>query len=152
MKVRALVGMVVGVVLGGASLLAAGDAREKAAKKDLKAFAGKWKAASVERDGKKAPDEELADVFVTHEGNKVTVREGGKVIVQGTIELDPTKKPRAVDFTSTAGEDKGTTYLGIYEFDGDSYRLCLAGPGKKRPTKFSSKLGSLLVYKRGKKK
>jgi uncharacterized protein (TIGR03067 family) len=150
MKGRALVGLVIGL-LGGASLLA-GEARDKAARKDLKAFAGKWRAASVETGGKKAPDKELADVFVTHEGNKVTVRKGDKVIVQGTIELDPTKKPRTVDFTSAAGKDKGKVYLGIYEFKDDSYRLCLAGAGQKRPTAFSSKLGALLVYKRDKKK
>ncbi len=152
MKCWVSVSLVIGVVLAGARLLAADDAREEAAKKDLKAFAGKWKNASVETDGKKAPDEELANVFVTHEGNKVTVRKGDKVIVQGTIELDPTKKPKTLDFTSTARENKGQIYLGIYEFDGDSYRLCLAGPGKKRPDEFSSKLGALIVYKRDKKK
>jgi uncharacterized protein (TIGR03067 family) len=151
MKDRAWIAVVTAVVLGG-SLLAADDAREEAARKDLEAFAGKWKAVSVETDGKKAPDEELADVFVTHEGNKVTVRKGDKVIVQGTIELDATKKPRTVDFTSTAAENKGTIYPGIYEFDGDSYRLCLAAPGKKRPTEFSSRLGTLLVYKRARNK
>jgi uncharacterized protein (TIGR03067 family) len=151
MKGRALLGLVVGVALGAASLLAAED-REKAARKDLEAFAGKWKAASVETGGKKAPAEELAGVFVTHEGNKVTVRKGDKVFVQGTIELNPTKRPRAVDFTSTLGKDKGKIFLGIYEFSGDSYRLCLAGPGRKRPTEFSSRLGALIVYQRDRKK
>ncbi len=135
---------VISVVLAGITVLA-DDAREKAARKDLETFAGQWKAASVERDGKKAPDEELADVFVTHEGNKVTVRKGDKVVVQGTIELDPTKNPRTLDFTSTAEQDKGKIYPGIYKFEGDSYRLCLAAPEKKRPTEFSSKLGALIV-------
>jgi uncharacterized protein (TIGR03067 family) len=151
MKGRGFIGLVISVVLGWASLLAADDAREEAAKKDLKAFAGKWKNTFVERDGKKAPGEELVNVFVTHEGNKVTVRVGDKVIVQGTIDLDPTKKPKTVDFTSTARENKGQIYLGIYEFTGDSYRLCLADTGKKRPTEFSSKLGALIVYTREKK-
>jgi uncharacterized protein (TIGR03067 family) len=151
MKGRRFAGMAIGVVLGGASLLAADDVREKAAAKDLETFAGKWKAASVETDGKKAPAEELADVFVTHEENKVTVRQKDMVIVQGTIELDPTQKPKTLNFTSTLSENKGKVYLGIYEFDGDSYRLCLADPGKKRPTEFSSRLGVLIVYKRDKK-
>jgi uncharacterized protein (TIGR03067 family) len=149
---RALLGLVIGVALGAGGLLAAGDAREKAARKDLEAFAGKWKAASVETGGKKAPAEELAGVFVIHEGNKVTVRKGDKVFVQGTIALDPTKRPRAVDFTSTLGEDRGKTYLGIYEFVDDRYRLCLAGPGQKRPAAFSSRFGRVIVYQRDRKK
>jgi uncharacterized protein (TIGR03067 family) len=152
MKGRGFVGLVIAVVLGSTSLLAADDAREEAAKKDLKAFAGKWNNTFVERDGKKARDEELVNVFVTHEGNKVTVRVGDKVIVQGTIALDPTKKPKTMDFTSTARENKGQVFLGIYKFTGDSYRLCLADPGKERPTEFSSKLGALIVYTREKKK
>jgi uncharacterized protein (TIGR03067 family) len=144
------------VLIGAAGVLAADDKdKEKAVKKDLKAFAGKWKAVSVESDGKKITEDELKDIYVTHDGNKITVRKGDTPMVEGTIEIDPTKKPKTVDFTSTQEKTKGQVSRGIYEFDGDSYRLCLAAPGKDRPKEFSGKEGSghaLIVYKREKKK
>ena len=51
-----------------------------------------------------------------------------------------------------AGRDK--PLLGIYEFDGEKMKLCFAGPGKERPTAFTSEAGSgqtLTVWVREKK-
>jgi hypothetical protein len=44
--------------------------------------------------------------------------------------------------------------LGIYELDGDTVKFCFGGPGKERPTEFTTKEGSmrtLSVWKRDKK-
>ena len=69
------------------------------------------------------------------------------------IKIDPTKKPKTIEFTFTEGQLQGKTSLGIYELQGDTFKYCRAAPDKPRPTEFSSKEGSeqtLVVYKREK--
>ena len=52
-------------------------------------------------------------------------------------------------------DDKKPFVLGTYELDGDKFKLCVAAPGKDRPTEFTSKEGSgqtLSTWEREKKK
>ena len=137
------------------SLAADGEAKEEAVAKDLQAFKGTWRLSFKEEDGKKFSVEEIKDVIATANGKgRVSVRRGDKVIGGGTIKLDPTKKPRAIDITFTEGEGKGKTALGIYEIESDTFRVCIARPGDERPAEFSAEAGSgrtLVVYKREKK-
>jgi hypothetical protein len=57
-----------------------------------------------------------------------------------------------VDITYTEGPDKGKTFKGIYELDGDKAKFCRAGsPDDDRPTEFKTKADSNgfdSVYKR----
>ena len=137
------------------SQAADGDAKEPAAEKEYQAFKGTWKLASREVDGKKSSDDEIKDVIGTADGlGKFSVRSGDKLIGEGTMKLDPTKKPKAMDVSFTEGPRKGETALAIYEIDSDSFRICIAGRWGDRPTEFSAKAGSsctLIVYKREKK-
>jgi uncharacterized protein (TIGR03067 family) len=137
------------------SQVADGAANEEAVAKDLQAFKGTWRLSSKEEDGKKFSEEEIKDVIGTIDGSgKVSVRRGDKVINEGTVKLDPTNKPKTIDVTFTGGERKGQRVLGIYEIDGDAFRICVARPGDERPAEFSAKAGSgriLVVYQREKK-
>ena len=71
-----------------------------------------------------------------------------------TVKLDPTKKPKASETTYTEGPDKGKTFKGIYEIDGNTVKFSRAGaPDDERPTEFKTKPGSVQfvsVYKRAK--
>ena len=131
------------------------EARDKADAKDLQAFKGTWRLSCKEVDGKKFSEEEIKDVIATNDGSGTCwVRRGGKVIGAGTVKLDPTTKPRTIDIAFTEGEHKGETALGIYEIEGDTFRVCIARPGDERPAEFSARAGSgriLVVYKREKK-
>ena len=133
---------------------AAGDAKEEAVAKDLLAFKGTWRMNSKEVDGKKFSEEEIKDVIATNDGSgNISVRRGDKEINEGTVKLDPTKSPKTIDVTFTEGERKGQMVLGIYEIEGDAFRVCVARPGDERPAEFSAKAGSgrtLIVYKRQK--
>jgi uncharacterized protein (TIGR03067 family) len=139
---------------GVRSPAADGDAKEEAVAKDLQVFKGTWRLSSKEVDGKKFSEEEIKDVIGTVDGSgKVSVRRGDKILGEGTIKLDPTKKPKTIDVTFTEGDRKGTTGLGIYEIDSDAFRVCIARAGEERPADFSAKVGSgrtLIVYKREK--
>ena len=131
------------------------NANGEAVAKDLQAFKGTWRLSSKEVNGKKFSEEEIKDVIATNDGSgKFSVRRGDKALGEGTVKLDPTKKPKAIDVTFTEGERKGKTVLGIYEIDSDAFRVCVANPGDERPAEFSAKAGSghiLIVYKRDKK-
>ena len=146
---------IVSLFAGARSHAADGDAKDQAVAKDLQAFKGTWRLSSKEVDGKKFSEEEIKDVIATNDGlGRCSVRRGGKVIGAGAVKLDPTKKPKTIDVTFTEGEHKGKTALGIYEIEGDVFRVCVARPGDERPAELSAKVGSgctLIVYKREKK-
>ena len=76
------------------------------------------------------------------------------VIEEGTIKLDPTKKPKAIDFKITKGTDAGKTQVGIYELDKDRFTMCVTTPGlEARPKEVSAKEGSpnlIFVLKKAK--
>ena len=137
-----------------ASALAAGVSAQDPGKDDLKRLEGTWRMVSGEADGKKAPEEELKKIKVIFKGDAYTVMSDGRVEEKGTQKLDPTKKPKTIDYTMTEGPTKGKTHLGIYELDGDTVKFCFAAPGGDRPTDFTAKEGSqrtLSVWKRDKK-
>jgi uncharacterized protein (TIGR03067 family) len=61
---------------------------------------------------------------------------------EGDVVLDGEATPKRFDLTFTTGPEKGTTSLGIYELDGDSWRMCLTTRGGKRPARFATKAGT----------
>jgi uncharacterized protein (TIGR03067 family) len=135
--------------------LTAADDKAKAIKEDRKKYEGTWQVVSLEVDGNQSGEEDAKKITVVNEADgKWAIEVEGKVIARGTSEIDPTKKPKAVDLTTTEGDDKGKTYLGIYEFGDDTRKVCVAQAGKERPTEFSSTAGNghiLAVFKRVKK-
>jgi uncharacterized protein (TIGR03067 family) len=125
---------------------------EDAAAKDLKRMEGDWVVVSMEVDGLKVPDEDAMAYFRTVKGDEYTVSRYRRVAGKGTIRLDATKKPRAID-ARPAGDGEAKSLLGIYEFDGNKLKLCFARPGAERPTEFASKEGSghnLTIWQREK--
>ncbi len=133
-------------------VLIAADARDDAAKKDLEKFRGNWQLISAERDGKKTPQEDARKITLTIQGEKFVLRKEAVIISEGTMTLDPTKKPKEVDETITTGPNKGKVFSAIYEIDDEHHKICFAAAGKERPTAFSSGNGQLLqVWKREKK-
>lgn len=149
--------LVAAVFLGvvGLSLLRAGDdAKEEAIKKERKQYAGTWRVVSLEVNGNKAPDEDAKKIVVVNqEDGSWSIQVDGKEIAKGTSTIDPAKKPKTIDLTTTEGQDAGKTALGIYELDKDSRKVCYAQPGKDRPTELASKEGSghvLVTLKREK--
>ena len=152
-ELHALLGFALLFVVTG--LPAAGDAKDEAIKKDRKKYEGTWQVVSLEVDGNKTAEDDAKKITVVNEADgKWAIEVEGKVIARGTSEIDPTKKPRAVDLTETEGDAKGKTFHGIYEFEDDTRKVCLAESGKDRPSEFSSKADSghiLVVLKRVKK-
>ena len=144
-------------LLLAAGLLVGADAKDDDAKKDLELLQGTWALVSAERDGKKAPEDEVKKTRLVVTGNKFKFSadpSGVGTAAEGTFTVDPSKKPKQTDSTAGAGADKGKVSLGIYETDGVTQKICFAAPGKDRPKEFAAPAGSgitLQVWKKEKK-
>ncbi len=143
---------VISLVLTAGLLLAAQGAREAAVKKDLEKLRGTWRYESLVVEGTKADEDDFKNARLVCEGEKFTMNDG-TATYRGTLHLDPAKKPRTIDVVFTDGPEKGKTSFGIYEVEGDTFKVCIGLAGKERPTEFVSKPGSghvLEVLKREK--
>ena len=141
------------LALAAAGALAAADApKGDPAKDELKKLAGTWQGLSAEGGGEAAPDKEAKQMRLVFEGEKFTAYFGPIVLMQGTVKLDPAKKPKAMDLVSTAGRLTGQTAPCIYELDGDGLKVCLGEPDGKRPKDFKTAKTDhhLILYKRQK--
>ena len=126
----------------------------EAAKKDLSQLQGEWSMASGSRDGQALPDDMLKNSKRVCKGDETTVVVGGQLLMKAKFTLDPSKKPKSIDYRITGGANAGKTQLGIYELDGDTLKFCFSTPGKDRPADFATKAGdgrTSSVWKREKK-
>lgn len=125
------------LVLAAAATLRADDAD-----KDLKKLVGTWQEISHISDGKEKPADEIkgATVVIDASGKWEALKDG-TAFLKGSVKFDPSKKPRAADWT-VEGLDKPV--LGIYEVDADTWKHCFAL--ETRPTEFASKEGSGVNY------
>ena len=123
-----------------------------APQEDRKKIEGVWLPVEAEMAGLKFPDEVLKAMKLTMADGKYTV-EVGKTLDKGTYKLVPNTKPGAVDIAGTEGPNKGKTLLAIYEWRGESLRVCYDLEGKNRPTEFKTEKNSkkfLVTYNREK--
>jgi len=112
--------------------------RSDAIAKEMENFQGTWRQIAHERDGVAAPPDERGwEPRVTFTGDTFVVTlADGSTAIKGTFKLDPTREPKAVDWTDTVGPDAGKTFLAIYSLEGDRLVFCAADEGQERPTAF----------------
>ena len=141
---RTMLAVLVGFLFAAERLAAADKEQDK--------FQGTWSFVSHEADGNASTAADLENQTITFAGDKFTVKRGDEVIQAGTQKLDATKTPHTVDATTTEGDGKGTTMLGIYELSGDTIKFCFDPAGKERPTDFKGGPGLMTgVLKKTKK-
>jgi uncharacterized protein (TIGR03067 family) len=122
----------------------AGDDKEAAADKELKALEGNWQCTREEGGGRTTPELVVKGFRLIIEGNKYQTIFGGKEKGgAGTIiKIDPTANPKTIDLEWTVGGLKDQKQLGIYKLNGDKLEISWAEPSaKNRPKKFTSTPG-----------
>ena len=127
---------------------------QDAAKKEMAQLEGEWSMVSGEANGVTMPEATVKTGKRVAKEGETTISIGGQVYFKAKFSIDPTKQPKAIDYTMTEGPTKGKTHLGIYELDGDTVKFCFTAPGKDRPTDFTATKGSertFSVWKRDKK-
>src|SRR5262245_26469518 len=117
------------------------QAEDPALKKDLDQLQGQWSMASGSADGVELPEAMRQSAKRVCKGDETTVTVNGQVFMKARFTLDPTKKPKSIDYDMVGGTTKGMKQLGIYELESNTVRFCFAAPGDERPAEFSSKPG-----------
>jgi uncharacterized protein (TIGR03067 family) len=114
-------------------------------KTDLDRLQGTWNVAALEVDGQ--PMSVPGDARIVIEGNRFNSL-GMGAEYEGTLEFDASGKPARIDMKFDKGPEAGNTNRGIYQFTGDSWKLCVATRGAERPEAFKSTPGSGIAVER----
>lgn len=104
---------------------------------DLGKLQGTWRIAALEIEGASMP----AVGSITIDGDRFTTEAMGAEY-SGTVEIDAAKRPKRFDLVFTAGPNPGQRSLGIYQLDGDTWRICLGFAGSPRPSSFATAPGT----------
>jgi uncharacterized protein (TIGR03067 family) len=115
---------------------------------DLDGLQGTWNIVSLEMDGQKMPG---AGARIVVRGDRFTTI-GMGATYEGTVAVHQTTVPKSFDLHFEEGSEKGNINLGIYELDGDKWKICLATRGSGRPREFAAPPGTgiaLEILERG---
>ena len=116
---------------------------------DLAKLQGRWAA-------KAGPKRDIA-VMLEVEGSearvKVATPQGLTFNVSGTIKIDESAKPHALDWSNFHGlDDQELPEIpAIYELQGDKFKVCNGGPNNQRPKEFKAGdgvLAEVVVFER----
>jgi uncharacterized protein (TIGR03067 family) len=143
----------IAVLIALAAISSAWADEKKAVKKDLALLQGEWSMVSGSADGQPMPEEMRKQMKRVCKEDETTTTMGGRPYIKAKITIDPSKKPKTIDYDMTEGFTKGQKQLGIYEVDGHTFKSCFGKPGAERPKDFESKAGdgrTLSVWKREK--
>ena len=125
------------------------SAADRAPSGDLDRLQGRWVA--------RAGSDRSFDVTIEIRGSRVEVRIGSAgglaLTARGELKLDESATPRTLDWVKFRSPDGGEfpEILAIYEFRGDSLRVCNGGPNDARPTEFTpgdGPLADVVVFER----
>jgi len=114
-------------------------------KDDLDLLQGSWNVSELEMEGQTISGGMLSNARVVITGNRFESI-GMGAVYEGTVTLNSSAVPHQLDMKFDAGPEKGNTNYGIYELDGNTWKICLATRGKIRPLAFSAAAGSGFVF------
>ncbi len=123
-------------------LMIAADEPANDSKMELNKLQGEWTMVSMEKKGKRFPDEAIK-LAVKGDQWTFTPRNGKKSTA--IVQMDPSKNPRSIDL---AFEVSGKKILsrGIYELKSDTLTLCYTRGNTPRPDQFkTTERGEFLV-------
>lgn len=107
-------------------------------KGDAKKLQGSWNIVTLEMEGQQYPP---GNSKIAIKGDRfVSLNMGAEY--EGTVSFDEAQSPKMFDLQFDKGPEQGNRSLGIYELDGDTWRICLGLAGKKRPVKFAAGKGT----------
>ena len=126
---------------------AADEPAASAVRNDMKRLQGTWTVASATTNGKKL--EEALGQQLVFAGDQLTIRDNsGKHVQKARYTLDPSRKPKTIDFTPEK-PSLGTAFgQAIYRFQADGTLELCVGPPEHRPTDFKDKKQLLFVLKK----
>lgn len=113
----------------------------------LKQWQGTWVYERQTIGGWDLPEDRRDKIWVVVEGDIMTKTGVAGSMQKYKIKLDSTTSPKSIDLVSPehpSGETE--THIGIYEWDGETLRMCFDNSGEKRPKEFRSPKGQDNIY------
>ena len=124
---------------------AGAQASDAAVRKELSRLQGTWRFTTLEIDGNAIPEEAIRTSSIVIEGDTFVVTSSAATY-SGTFRLALGGSIKTIDLVFTRGLEAGTTTLGIYRIDGDTWTICIGlAPSRARPTDFATASGSGLA-------
>lgn len=108
---------------------------------DLDKLQGVWKIVALEMEGHVVPPAAFGEGKIELSGSRFKTT-GMGAAYEGTATFDESKSPREFNLNFETGPEKGNASLGIYELDGNTWRICLSTRGSTRPAKFAAEPGT----------
>src|SRR6266849_3284234 len=105
-------------------------------KGDLEKIQGAWNPILAQSWGQEFSKEHLAREEKRYliKGNNLVSRSKYQML-EGVLKLDPSANPKTIDLMFGEGFK---VWTGIYAFEGDNLKICVAYGGRPRPLKFSA--------------
>lgn len=126
-----------GLVLASLLAMTSGRADEPenvpSIKDEFQALQGTWEVESWEEGGKEVAAEDLKKRTVFFGGTVFIVRRDGKVHQAGSVQIDPVKNPRTMNFMVKEGKGRDAVMLGVYDLKDDSLKIAYDPEGQVRP-------------------
>jgi uncharacterized protein (TIGR03067 family) len=134
--------VLLGTAIFGLSTIA--GAQESASTKEQDKLQGVWYNVSAELDGKQQTGEDKSNLHII-KGDRVITEIGGEYVQESIFTLEPGEKFDKITFQMMSGPDKGKTWVGIYQLDGEILKWCGSWKGDtgKLPSNFTTKEGDL---------
>ncbi len=130
--------LVSGLLLAADPVVRTGDNGD-----DVQKLQGTWRGVALEIKGDLLPPTSARTLWFHFEKDTFTIRQEGKITVEGSYTLDSSRKPKTIDLTITEtvqAVNKGALVQGIYKLEKDRLWLCTTkANGEDRPKKFLSK-------------
>jgi uncharacterized protein (TIGR03067 family) len=115
---------------------------------DSQRIQGAWRPVAGERRGGPMAEAELKEIHAIHfDGSRFSWVQGDGQVFTGTFRLAPDKNPKEIDVI----RDYERGMRGVYSLEGDALKICVGGPGARRPAGFATDAGgeaTLLVLRR----
>jgi len=95
-----------GVFAAACLLVVAGDPAD-AIKKEMAQLEGSWSMVSGEIDQQPLPEAQVKSAKRVAQDGETTVMIGGQLFLKARFTIDPTKKPKTIDYTLRADRRRG---------------------------------------------
>jgi uncharacterized protein (TIGR03067 family) len=107
----------------------------------LRSMEGTWAIRSLETDGTAIPGSMLTNSSLLIDGDRFRM-ESPEATYEGIFTIDVEQVPHQINIDFVEGPESGNRCEGLFELDGDRFRLCLGLVGSKRPERFATTPGS----------
>ena len=107
----------------------------------LRVMEGTWKFVRMEVDGSPYPASAFSTSRLLIDGDRFRM-ESPEADYEGIMTIDVEQAPHRIDIEFIEGPEAGNWSYGIFELDGDNFKICLGLTGASRPEAFVTSSGS----------